>query len=55
MQTRALLCSEDCLTEWYGTSTPYPPVSGQFLTVHSLVPYHPLRLDSRTPGICSGP
>ncbi|KIJ89509.1 hypothetical protein K443DRAFT_624276 [Laccaria amethystina LaAM-08-1] len=26
-----------------------------FLTVHSLVPYHPLRLDSRTPGICSGP
>jgi hypothetical protein len=71
MQTRALLvnvpitgrgriydwrlCSEGCLTDWYGTSAPYPSVSSNFLTVHSLVPYHPLPLDSRTPGICFGP
>ncbi|KIJ89784.1 hypothetical protein K443DRAFT_117523, partial [Laccaria amethystina LaAM-08-1] len=48
MQTR-------CLTDWYGTSAPNPSVSVSFLTVHSLVPYRHLRLDSRTPGICSGP
>ncbi|KIJ96306.1 hypothetical protein K443DRAFT_107451, partial [Laccaria amethystina LaAM-08-1] len=38
------------------TSALYPSLlSASFLTVHSLILYHPLGLDSRTPGICSGP
>ncbi|KIJ91165.1 hypothetical protein K443DRAFT_46110, partial [Laccaria amethystina LaAM-08-1] len=39
-----------------GTVRPRPiPCKRQFLTVHPLVPYHSLPLDSRTPGICFGP